>query len=483
MAVTSTLAVTAFEARNAAREQRREAEGLVAFMLGDLKDKLEPIGRLDALDGVGSRVLAYYQKQGTSELSDAALSQRSKALSLMAQVADARGDVEGSLKLYREAMAGTAKSVRRNPEDPQAIFDHAQNVFYIGEIAHSRGDLKAAETSLREYQRLAGQMVRLQPDSLKFRMEGQYAATNLGVVLSDQRRFDEAAAQFRTALVTMQAIATADPTNREYRQGVAESFAWLGDAERAAGRYGEAIAARQRGIDLLTALLNQTGDVQFRQRLIPARRTLGLLYAERGQRNLGIEQERTAIAEADRLATVERNNTQWLEYGFRARVDLAKMLLLDGQRVEAAQQTASACDTVHGLLQRDSTKPEWRKGLLSCLVLRARLAQMGGANDQALSFAQQALAVTRAIHTSDKFADASRLARAFRIIGDMERARGNADRALSAWESGLAAIPAGVPELPDEMAEHAALLQRLGRSAEAQPLTARLNSMGYRLPV
>ena len=73
MAVTSTLAMTAIQARDAAREQRREAEGLVEFMLGDLKDKLEPIGRLDALDGVGSRVLAYYRKQDTSELSDAAL--------------------------------------------------------------------------------------------------------------------------------------------------------------------------------------------------------------------------------------------------------------------------------------------------------------------------------------------------------------------------------------------------------------------------
>ena len=87
MAVTSTLAVTAIQARNEAREQRREAEGLVGFMLGDLKDKLEPIGRLDALDGVGSRVLAYYSKQDAAELTDEALSQRSKALSLMAEVA------------------------------------------------------------------------------------------------------------------------------------------------------------------------------------------------------------------------------------------------------------------------------------------------------------------------------------------------------------------------------------------------------------
>ena len=55
------LAVTAIQARDAARDQRREAEGLVGFMLGDLKDKLEPIGRLDVLDSVGARALAYYR--------------------------------------------------------------------------------------------------------------------------------------------------------------------------------------------------------------------------------------------------------------------------------------------------------------------------------------------------------------------------------------------------------------------------------------
>ena len=36
MAVTSVLAVTAIQARDAARDQRREAEGLIGFMLGDL---------------------------------------------------------------------------------------------------------------------------------------------------------------------------------------------------------------------------------------------------------------------------------------------------------------------------------------------------------------------------------------------------------------------------------------------------------------
>ena len=37
-------------------------------MLGDLRDKLEPLGRLDVLDAVGARALAYYEKQDKSAL-------------------------------------------------------------------------------------------------------------------------------------------------------------------------------------------------------------------------------------------------------------------------------------------------------------------------------------------------------------------------------------------------------------------------------
>jgi hypothetical protein len=68
---------------------------------------------------------------------------------------------------------------------------------------------------MEQYKKLALRMVALQPDSMKYRMEQQYAEFNLGVVLLDQRRWAEAAAQFRNSLQTIQAIATADPQNKD----------------------------------------------------------------------------------------------------------------------------------------------------------------------------------------------------------------------------------------------------------------------------
>jgi tetratricopeptide (TPR) repeat protein len=481
MAVTSTLAVTAIQARNEAREQRREAEGLVGFMLGDLKDKLEPIGRLDALDGVGARVLAYYQKQGTTDLSDAALSQRSKALSLMAQVAQARGDVEGALRLYRVAMAGTGETILRRPDDPQALFDHAQNVFYVGNIAQQREDFRTAEASMREYKRLALRMVTLSPDNMKWRMEEQYAEANLGILLFDQRRFTEAAAQFSAALTTIRAISTADSANQEYRKSVAESLAWLADVEAALGRYDQAISARSQDIALLEGLLARTGDVEYRQRLVPAHRALGLLYTDTGQRPLAIAHYRRAIAYADALTAVEPSNTQWRSYGYQARINLANELLKARTSDESANLTQAACETVRRLLVQDSAKPDFRKGLIGCWILRTRLSLQSGATEEALESAQRAVSAARSVHTGDRIADRFIVASALRIRGDAYRANGDAAAAERDWKEAKASLgPLGV-EMPPEIAERANILRRLGEKRDSALLAEKLAKMGFQL--
>src|SRR5436190_21963625 len=187
---------------------------------------------------------------------------------------------------------------------------------------------------MREYQRLARQMVALQPHSMKYRMEEQYADADLGIVLYDQRRFGEAVTQFNAALTTMEAISTADPSNKDYRQEVAEALAWLADAERANGHYERAIQLRQRNIALDNQAAAQFHDVKSRERLVPALRALGWLYAERGQVDIAAEQFRASIATSNGLRAIEPNNASWAEAEAHAQLFLARLLLATGKRSE-----------------------------------------------------------------------------------------------------------------------------------------------------
>ena len=115
-------------------------------------------------------------------------------------------------------------------------------------------------------------------------------------------------------------------------------------------------------------------------------------------------------------------------------------------------------------------------------MLQARLSLQAGAKQQALGLAQRAVDTARSVHTGDRVADAFVVARAYRILGDIQHDLGNADGARLAWTTALAAIPVGLAEQPDETAQRASLLQRLGRTMEAHQLTTKLEARGYRDP-
>ena len=481
MAVTSALAVTAIQARDAARDQRREAEGLVAFMLGDLKDKLEPIGRLDALDGVGARVLAYYSKQDASELTDAALLQRAKALSLTAQVAFLRGSGDVAEKLYREALEGTAEAVRRNPDDPQRLFDHAQNVFQIAEFARSRGQPDRAEAAYREYGRLADRMAAIEPDNLKYRMEVQYARENLGIVLYNQRRYAEAARLFEDSLQPMEALASLDSDNKEYQKEANNALAWVAQTQWVLGRFSSAIALRQRQVSFLEQHLEGGNrDVLIREKLIPAHQALGLVYTARGDTERGVQHFRMAIDEANQLIIVEPGNSNWRDMAAAVRLELAKNLLALGRNEEAAREIREGCAVAASLRRRDPSAARWRALRTSCLDRQARLALATGEHEQALAKAEQTLAAAQLERSDDRVTDRYRVAATYRLLGDIRRLAGNQAGATEAWSNGLAQLPANVTERPWEMNERAALLGRLGRADEARPLRQRLSAMGFK---
>lgn len=480
MALTSLLAIAAIQARDAARDQRREAEGLVAFMLGDLKDKLEPIGRLDALDGVGAKVLDYYRRQDTRDLPDDALLQRSKALSLSAQVAYLRGDLNTSLRLFHEAAEGTEEAVKRSPEDPERLFEHAQNVYYFGDIAAQRGDYAGAAAAFTAYKNLADKMVAIAPNNLKYRTEVQYANVNLGVVLRKQRRFAEASARFTKALDTIDAIAAIDPANRSYQRSMIDLLGWLADSESDRARLEVAKQVRERQVRLLSRISPEgANDVGFLEQLIPARLKLGRLYAASGDRARAVSEIDEAVAIASRLTAQEPDNRKWLEYEAIARLTRAQ-LALETNTGGAKQETDAACAIVKRLVARDSSISGWQLDDRDCLMLRARSAMASRNEVEATTQAQQALAIATKVKTGDPIADRYLAAQSYRLLGDVYRRFGDSQKAADAWRSGLAQLPAPTAERPGEEMERAYLLERNGNLAEASRISEGLRNRGVR---
>ena len=373
MLMTSGLAYTAIDARDEARDQRREAEKLVGFMLGDLREKLEPIGRLDVLDSVGVKALAYYASQNKADLSDAALAQRSKALTLMGEMANTRGNLDGAVARYTEALATTGELVRRAPDNAELLFDHAQNIFWVGYIDYQRARYDKAAAAFTEYGKLADRMIKIAPDNPKYRLERIYADIDLGSVQMDQRRYIAAANNFQGLLEQGETLAAANPAKLDYQKHVVNALAWLADARENNGQIDEAIAYRERQLALLARLwAANPGDSSLKRAELAARRAMTRLFAERGQMREAFEQATLNSPVLAFLIKTEPNNTEWAQVGANVSLEQAELQLAAGRTAGARTTVDIGCAAARQLIQRDRTVEMWRSKLQRrCATVRA----------------------------------------------------------------------------------------------------------------
>jgi len=258
------LAFDATMARREAVKERNEAQSLIEFMLTDLRAKLEPVGRLDALEVLGERTLQYYAKKDAKALDPDALGLRSRAQLLVGEIDNLRGDLDAALKAYKEAAATTEEQLRRAPNDAQRIFDHAQSVFWVGEIAWQRGAAGKAETQFKEYLRLAERLVELDPDKPEWRLEIGYATTNLGMLADEQGDFATARALFLKSAETKQALLKQNPGDLVLVRSLGQSYSWLARVQMNAGAFTDAAATLRNELALYERpLADDPANVRF----------------------------------------------------------------------------------------------------------------------------------------------------------------------------------------------------------------------------
>jgi len=261
------LAAVALQARAEAERQRAEAEGLVEFMLTDLRDRLEGVGRLDVLTAVNKRALAHYAGQPLDHLSAEALERRARILHAMGEDDERRGDLKRALAQFQEAHRTTGELLAADPRNPDRIYAHAQSEYWVAFTDWRLERFDRAQAGFERYAALAANLASADPGKPEWLMEVGYAESNLGM-MALRDRVDPVAgrARFDRALRHYQAAAKADPKDAEISRQVADAHAWLADCERGLGRFREAKWHRGQEAVVLQALAREDAKNAVYQR-------------------------------------------------------------------------------------------------------------------------------------------------------------------------------------------------------------------------
>ena len=482
LAVLTTFTIITITSRRDAEAQRSHAEGLVEFMLGDLRTRLAPEGRLATLDAVGKEALGYYAAQDPAMLDADALARRARALLLIGEVYDQRGRLDDALKVFREAATSTAELLLRAPDDAKRIFDHAQSVFYVGQVAWRRGEIARAEPAFREYMALAERLVAIDPTNADWQAEIGYANINLGNLLLGEERADEAAQRFERALEVAAALVHHSPGNVQRRLMLAQAHAWLASARVGQGRLRDAVDERNAEVGLYQDLLAaDPRNLDAKDGMLVAERDLGNLALMRGDASLAEAQARRALALADVLLAADPDNTRAIDQAAGAHIDLADALFEQGEIEHARSEAERARALASGLVARDPSVVGWQVRMSASLLL---LARIDGNTDplETLRRIQGALQRLEDLRGTDQTDARVRLlhAQARLMAGNCQAALGSLDQARTAWADVITELQRdGVAGGPWSAALLSAAHTRLGQEAQATTLRARLQAIGY----
>jgi tetratricopeptide (TPR) repeat protein len=173
------------------------------------------------------------------------------------------------------------------------------------------------------------------------------------------------------------------------------------------------------------------------------------------------------------------NALEWYRTAIHARLALAAFTLQAENAAEAGAQTRSACDLAYKFRDTAGDNGSWLTERRDCWLMRTRLALAAGRDSEALTAAQRAVRISKAVVSGDRAADRFGRARALRLLGDAQSRSGNTAAAHDAWSNALAALLSETTETPREMDEHARVLESMGRSIEAAKIKSRLDAIGY----
>ena len=221
--------------RTLADLRRSQAEDLIGFMLGDLRTKLEPLGRLDVLDDVGDQALDYFAAVDEGELSDDELLSRAKALTQIGEVRVSQNRYDEALASFEEAYRHSAALASRKPEDGDAVFDRGQAEYWVGYVHWRRLELDLAEEWLRRYRDTSEALLERDASRDEWILEAAYAHHNLAVLDLEAGDLEVAETGFREEVAILRKLFERSPDDLELVEALADAYSWLGTTAQRSG--------------------------------------------------------------------------------------------------------------------------------------------------------------------------------------------------------------------------------------------------------
>ena len=410
LAVVSVFAVQANRARQRAEaatreadQRRQQAEGLIGFMLGDLRQKLEPVSRLDVLDDVSDRAMAYFEQVPEGRWSDVERSRRALALRQIGEVKRLRGDLEAAEAAFRDSLELAQELAETAPGDSDRHVEYCAALFWVGQLRFDQGDLTEARIYMQRYLDIARKWLETNPSDEVWLLELAQATSNVGSIAEQAGDLEAALEAYGQRLNILQDLVAQDPTREAWSLDLALAHNTLGVVREKLGELEMSREHFQAELGLNKKLADaDPKDLRRRQRLATSHYFLG-----ESSRKLGLLDEarshfETELAITRDLVARDPENREWHRHLGVAQRSLG-WVLVERSDDRGWLLLEQAVATMRGLTEAEPEHREWLIQLATSHVILGELLAKHGRLDEARAEGARALEVFERVQPAEPY--------------------------------------------------------------------------------
>lgn len=369
------LASVALVARNDAQRRQAQAEDLLGFMLGDLRDRLQKVGRLDLLDSVGDKAMAYFDSLDPRDLNDHTLAWQEQALTQLGQVRLNQNRYPEAQASFARAYARSKALAARHPGDGQLLFDRGQAEYWIGFVYWQRRDLDRAQWWLTRYRDTSRAVHAIDPGRVEWLRELGYGEANLATVELERGQLQRAGDGYRRAYATLQSVLAKTPDDPQVAFDMADNLSWQGNVAEQSGRLDQAAALLSAKVEQVRRIAaTHATDPNWKFQRASAELVLAALQQARGLLPQAGALADQALVQMRTLTAFDPDNKEWRRCYLQALLRQASVRLAQGRIADARAGLAAAQPLLEASTRVQGADRLVRRELLEGITLRGLLA-------------------------------------------------------------------------------------------------------------
>lgn len=239
--------VIAIQARSEAQRQQAQAEGLIEFMLTDLREDLDGAAGVAVMTHVNQRALAYYEGQKSlSALPADSLERRARVIGRLGEDAMFRRNYALARRNLEERVRTTRSLLDQAPGDRSRRYDHALSLNRLAILSEAEGAGARAEAELRESWALLAGLKTWESREPEQRRTTALVAGNLCAIDALGKAVDRATLdKCRIAVELGKALAERDKVASRAPYDLVFNLMWYSVALQQAGRSDQARSVRR----------------------------------------------------------------------------------------------------------------------------------------------------------------------------------------------------------------------------------------------